>query len=63
MVYEVMECVLMLVLIDVLFVECNCLNDFGKFVRDARKAFVEFANGDDGVGVFVSLCVFVGCVM
>ena len=52
--YEVMECAPMLASIDALLAECNRSNDFGKFVRDARKAFVELANGDDGVGALAS---------
>jgi len=40
--------------IDALLAECNRSNDFGKFVRDARRAFVELANGDAGVGALAS---------
>ena len=35
--YEVVECAPMLASIDALLAECNRSNDFGKFVRDARR--------------------------
>lgn len=43
--YEVVECSPTLDSLDALVRECNRSNDFGKFVRDARRAFVALANG------------------
>jgi kinetochore protein Spc25, animal type len=37
--YEIVECEPELDVIDALLRECNRTNDFGKFVRDVRKAF------------------------
>ena len=44
--YEVVECAPRLENIDALVDECNRTNDFGKFVRDARRGFVAEANGE-----------------
>lgn len=43
--YEVVECSPRVDGLDALVRECNRSNDFGKFVRDARRAFVALANG------------------
>ena len=44
--YEVVECAPRLENIDALVDECNRTNDFGKFVRDARRGFVAEANAN-----------------
>ena len=43
--YEVVECEPAIEMIESLARECNRSNDFGKFVRDVRRAFVALANG------------------